>query len=100
MEREAVITKTKRDTQKQRQNISVRTVAVDNGLTLMGHEPELTCLWLVLLYVADAATFSSIGHTTPTTLAEQATTVFSLESQIGHSIVQQVGNSSCIATWF
>lgn len=44
----------------------------------MGHGLQLTCLWLLLLhvFVADAATFSSIGHTTPTRLAEQATTVF------------------------
>lgn len=79
MEGEAVITQTERDTlKKQRQKISVGTVAVDNGLTFMGHGLQLTCLWLVLLSVsvADAATFSSIGHTTPTTLAEQATALF------------------------
>lgn len=77
MEDEAVITQTERDAQKQRH--LVRTVEVDNGLTFMGHEPQLTCLWLVLLYVfvAVAATFSSIGRTTPTRLAERATAVFS-----------------------
>lgn len=32
VEREAVITKAKRDTQRQRQNSSVRTVVVDSGL--------------------------------------------------------------------
>lgn len=71
VEGEAVITQA----QRQRQNISVSTVAVDNGLTFMGHGLQLTCLWPVLLYVlvADAATFSSTGHTTPTRRAERAT---------------------------
>lgn len=68
MEGEAVIIQNERDTQKQRQKISLGTVAVDNGLIFMGHGLQLTCLWLVLLYasVADVATFSSIGYTTPT----------------------------------
>lgn len=76
MEGEAVITQTERKRHTEAETVS--TVAVDNGLTFMGHGLQLTCLWLVLLYVsvADAATFSSIGHTPPTRLAEQATTVF------------------------
>lgn len=76
VEGEAIITQTERDTQRRRQNISVSAEAVDNGLTFTGHGLQLRCLWLVVLYVsvADAATFSSIGHTPPTRLAEQATT--------------------------
>ncbi len=78
VEGEAVITHTERDTQRQRQSVSVGTVAVDNGLIFMGHGLQLTCLWLVFLcvFVADAATFSCAGHATPTELAEQATTLF------------------------
>lgn len=93
MEGEAVITQSERDAQRQRQKNSVGAVAVDNGLTFMGHGLQLTCLWLVLLYVsvADAATLSRIGHTAPTRLAEQATTVL-----LGAQVVllyRKVGNS-------
>lgn len=75
MEGEAVITQTERDTETE--NFSSYCVNGHNGLALMGHELELTCLWPLLLYasVANAATFSRIGYTTPTRPAQQAATV-------------------------
>lgn len=78
----------------------VSAVAVDSGLTFMGHELQLTCLWLALMYVsvADAATFSSSGHIAPLgSLSRQPQC--SSEPQTSYAIVQKVGNSARIPTF-